>query len=504
MSTTTNMIAPAPGTTFPGCPSGTTYRADASGNVANVKAMDVVALIDGGCLFPTGGGSPSATLVAASGTAQPLAWGLGKDVTYDLTLTADFTPSFSPLGTAGLMQQMIIFRRQDAVGGHAFNIPSGFEAAQGYPYTPTPGANTLDILVFASLDGGNTGVYAPWGTNFLSAPVAQVPSSSPIPPNAPAITVTPANGQNTIAWADGLSNGAAITSHKLYRGTSSGTETLLGTITTGSPYIDSGLTNGAHYFYQLTALNSAGESSKSVEQSGTPSNAPAHYYYTSSNSNSAQNVVHSVTGTGFDPGTAIVVLTAEVNLASYTTGGGTIGALFGAWHPNGSVDYVFGLNQSGYPIAQFIDASNVHYSSFAGNALASTVAPPGTVIGLGMILNNNATTGSATVGNSTFSVPANSLIFLGSTDYLNWTALGSTITITSGGAGLLASPSFLIVANASGGGEYAPVGNFYKTMLSIGGTIVASPDFTAQATGTTSFTDAQGNSWTVTSPGSIV
>lgn len=107
----------------------------------------------------------------------------------------------------------------------------------------------------------------------LTSPAYTVPSPTPVAPTAPAaptITLTPGAAQISIAWTDGATNGAAITSHKLYRGTVSGARALVGTINTGSPYVDTSLTNGTPYFYSLSAVNSAGEGVQSAQASATP------------------------------------------------------------------------------------------------------------------------------------------------------------------------------------------------------------------------------------------
>jgi lysophospholipase L1-like esterase len=93
-------------------------------------------------------------------------------------------------------------------------------------------------------------------------------------PAAPSLTVSAGNAQATIAWMDGSNGGAAITSHKLYRGTSAGGETLVGTISTASPYTDTGLTNGTTYYYKLSAVNARGEGALSAEASATPTAVP--------------------------------------------------------------------------------------------------------------------------------------------------------------------------------------------------------------------------------------
>ncbi len=104
------------------------------------------------------------------------------------------------------------------------------------------------------------------GTARLDAGPGQV-----VAPAAPTMTLSAGNGQVTIGWADGANGGSAITSHGLYRGTTSGNLQLVGFITTGSPYVDTGLTNGTPYIYQLSAKNGAGESVRTAEATATPS-----------------------------------------------------------------------------------------------------------------------------------------------------------------------------------------------------------------------------------------
>ncbi|WP_369394635.1 PKD domain-containing protein [Streptomyces sp. CG1] len=110
-------------------------------------------------------------------------------------------------------------------------------------------------------------------------------TASPIagaPPGAPTgLTAAPASGQVTLNWQAPSSNGGVnITSYKVYRGTSSGSETQL---TSGGcsnlaavlSCTDTGLTNGQAYYYKVTAVNSIGESTQSNETSATPGSCTA-------------------------------------------------------------------------------------------------------------------------------------------------------------------------------------------------------------------------------------
>ena len=105
-------------------------------------------------------------------------------------------------------------------------------------------------------------------------------TASPIagtPPGAPTgLTATAGTGQVSLSWTAPSSNGGVnITSYRMYRGTSSGSETLLtsgGCSSLGNVLTctDSGLTSGLAYFYKVSAVNAIGEGSQSNEASATP------------------------------------------------------------------------------------------------------------------------------------------------------------------------------------------------------------------------------------------
>ena len=88
------------------------------------------------------------------------------------------------------------------------------------------------------------------------------PSLNPAPPTN--VIATPGNGQVTISW-DLVSN---ATSYNIYTGISGGGALIQANVTPS--YVNTELTNGAQYFYQVTAVNAAGESERSVEVSAIP------------------------------------------------------------------------------------------------------------------------------------------------------------------------------------------------------------------------------------------
>src|SRR5205809_169233 len=101
-------------------------------------------------------------------------------------------------------------------------------------------------------------------------------SAPPTPPSAPQnLAATGGNAQVTLTWQAPASNGGSpITNYRIYRGTSSNGETLKATIGNVLTYTDTTVTNGVTYYYQVSAVNAAGEGPRSNEASATPSPPP--------------------------------------------------------------------------------------------------------------------------------------------------------------------------------------------------------------------------------------
>jgi fibronectin type 3 domain-containing protein len=86
-------------------------------------------------------------------------------------------------------------------------------------------------------------------------------------------------GQVTLTWA--AAEGA--TSYNIYRATSPGAEgnTPVRTGVTTTSFVDIGLTNGTTYYYEVTAVNSNGQSGLPSETSATPQAFTAHINFSS-------------------------------------------------------------------------------------------------------------------------------------------------------------------------------------------------------------------------------
>lgn len=95
---------------------------------------------------------------------------------------------------------------------------------------------------------------------------------TPTEPGAPTLTAaSPGNANVALLWSPPASNGGSvITNYKVYRGTTSGGETLLTTVGNVGGYIDETVTNGTTYYYKVSAVNAVGEGPLSNELSATP------------------------------------------------------------------------------------------------------------------------------------------------------------------------------------------------------------------------------------------
>ena len=85
-------------------------------------------------------------------------------------------------------------------------------------------------------------------------------SNGPTIPGAPSITVGRDGGVAHLTWSQSDNGGSAITAYKVYRGTTSGGETLLKNVGTATQYDDITAVPNTIYYYKVTATNSRGTS----------------------------------------------------------------------------------------------------------------------------------------------------------------------------------------------------------------------------------------------------
>lgn len=105
-----------------------------------------------------------------------------------------------------------------------------------------------------------------------SPPSNELSNVLPTVPGAPTLGApTTGNGSVSFTWTAGSTGGSPLTSQKILRGTSSGAETLL---TSVSPhvlnFVDTAATNGTTWFYKVEGVNAVGTSAPSNEISALP------------------------------------------------------------------------------------------------------------------------------------------------------------------------------------------------------------------------------------------
>ena len=145
----------------------------------------------------------------------------------------------------------------------------GTSTAQNPSHTySTAGTYTATLTVKDSASPANS---ASSTVTITASPIAATVPGAPT-----GLTATAGTGQVALSWTPPSNTGGEnITSYKVYRGTTSGGETLL---TTGgcsalgavTSCTDTGLTAGQKYYYKVSAVNGVGEGSQSTEASATP------------------------------------------------------------------------------------------------------------------------------------------------------------------------------------------------------------------------------------------
>ncbi|HUR67768.1 MAG TPA: fibronectin type III domain-containing protein [Candidatus Thermoplasmatota archaeon] len=97
-------------------------------------------------------------------------------------------------------------------------------------------------------------------------------------PSAPAaLGVTGGSGSATLTWTPASNGGSALTSYRIYVGTSSGGGTLVASTGSGAntSFVVNSLTNGVTYYFTVVAVNAVGDSAASNEVSGAPAAVPS-------------------------------------------------------------------------------------------------------------------------------------------------------------------------------------------------------------------------------------
>ncbi|PWT78172.1 MAG: hypothetical protein C5B58_15605 [Acidobacteria bacterium] len=122
---------------------------------------------------------------------------------------------------------------------------------------------TLRVTTADASGGGSSQVELP----IFKTAMVYYPNELIVPAPPTNVAAASGNGQVSLSWTTSKN---AI-SYNIYRGTASG-EVLAKSGVQGTSYIDNSLTNGTTYYYEVTAVNSVGESGRSNDSSAVPHN----------------------------------------------------------------------------------------------------------------------------------------------------------------------------------------------------------------------------------------
>ncbi len=226
----------------------------------------------------SGGGNPSFTITGGASPSSINANG-------SATISATFKNTGGALTNGNLELQ--IFNGSTAIGGIAPNynansIAAGTSQTLSFTWTPsvvsgsnpavfsTPGTYNIVGLAFSNS----------YSTEYTQTTVGTITiqAAAPPPPAAPtSLVATAGNASVSLTWTG--STGA--TSYNVYRGTSSGGESItpIATFVTQTNYTDASAANGTTYYYEVAAVNAAGTSGMSIEASAKPQ-APVNPTFT--------------------------------------------------------------------------------------------------------------------------------------------------------------------------------------------------------------------------------
>ncbi len=156
-------------------------------------------------------------------------------------------------------------------------------------------------------------------------PLIRDPLAPANPPAAPRnLLAVPGDSRVDLSWSAPASDGGSpVTAYSVYRGTSSGAETLLATVGNVLNYTDAQVANGQPYFYAVSATNGLGEGGRSNEVVATPGNAPPTCAILSPVANATVTGVVEVRGTASDSDGAVRSVEASVDEGSWLQVNGT-------------------------------------------------------------------------------------------------------------------------------------------------------------------------------------
>jgi len=228
------------------------------------------------------------------------------------------------------------------------------------------GSSSATTYLDATASNGTTYSYAVTADNAAGEGQASTPSSGvtpTVPLTVPArptgVNAVAGNARVTVTWTAA----AGSTSYNIYRSTSQGSQgSLIGTSSTTS-YSDSTVANGTTYYYEVTAVNSAGESPASTQSAPATPAVPVTLPVAPTGVNAAAtNAQVTVTWTAATTATSYKIYRSTTQ--------GSQGTLIGS---SPSTSYTDGTVVNGTTYYYEVTGANA-----AGEGAASTQSAPAT------------------------------------------------------------------------------------------------------------------------------
>jgi hypothetical protein len=213
----------------------------------------------------------------SAGNGYDLVTGLGSPLT--INFAAATTPDFSLSASSGSVSVMAgssvtTSINVASIGGFSGAVTLsdslGWATFSSNPVLGS-GSSTMTINVPSGTSAGSNSITVT-GTSGSLSHTTSVTANIFTAASAPrSLSASAGNSQVTLSWSAPTSDGGSVmTGYRVYRGTTAGQETLFAALGNVLTYVDSAVSNGQTYYYQVTANNAAGESPKSNEATATP------------------------------------------------------------------------------------------------------------------------------------------------------------------------------------------------------------------------------------------
>ena len=197
------------------------------------------------------GGISDAYAAAADGSGVYLAGEAGGTLPGSVTTGQVFVRKYDSLGTETWTRQ---FGTSDSTEAHGV------------------AGNTTSFYVAGRTDGTFSGATNAGGFDAFLCGLGE--ATLPLLPSI--VQAAPGDGAIALAWnPPAFDGGTPITNYTIYRGTSSSALTLFTTVGDVTAQLDTAVTNGVRYYYQVSAVNAVGEGPRSNEVSSTPIGPPS-------------------------------------------------------------------------------------------------------------------------------------------------------------------------------------------------------------------------------------